>query len=132
MNFKFSGSLLNNFLFQVEWNYIDYNIGNYFDGTIFTAPTDGLYSFYATARCCHRENWSIIYLFVNGDEYNFSSYYTIANSDNVQRGVPVTIQTTLKLEKSDKVEVRLEGGLSTTLSIYCIYFEGRLISRIDE
>ena len=65
------------------------NIGNYFDGTTFTAPDSGLYSFCASCTICPNQ-WSWTYINVN---------------------CKCKIQATLRLQKDDKVEVRFYGNM---------------------
>ena len=118
-------------IFLVEWKDIDYNFGNYFDGTIFTAPQTGLYSFLAQFnRWGHysKESDVYAYLFVNGTDIAIS--YTRSYADNDI--IPFVLQTTLKLAKGDKVEVRPEGKVYKADDRQWTYFEGRFISRIDE
>ena len=110
----------------VEWENIDYNLGNFFDGTYFTVPENGLYSFYA---CCLKKSSSFgqIYLYLNK---NLHIYAERAESNN--RDGFVNIDTTLKLVKNDKVQVTFWGNLYQTNDSRTTYFEGRMIARLDE
>ena len=47
-------------------------------------------------------------------------------------GTSLPIQTTLKLNKGDKIEVRLTGTMTEINNASRTFFEGRLISKIDE
>ena len=109
----------------VEWEQIDYNIGNYFDGTILTAPKAGLYSFLATLQHNKGSCNSFAFYYVNGK--NISNTYT--GCDNLSNP---PMQATLKLEKDDKVEVRFGGNAFGTDDQKGTFFEGRYISSIDD
>ena len=111
---------------SVQWRNIYYNIGNHFDGTRFTAPKAGLYSFYAIARRWDKNSSTVIYLYVNGSR-RISSGSRTADND----WFSLTIQTTLRLNRGDKVEVRLFGNFNNTTSEKFTFFEGRYIPRID-
>ena len=118
-------------IFLVEWRDIDYNLGNYFDGTIFTAPQAGLYTFLAQFHRYggySKGNNVHAYLFVNGT--GIARSYTHSHADNDI--IPFVLQSTLKLAKGDKVEVRLSGKVIDASNRNWTYFEGRFISRIDE
>ena len=110
----------------VEWRNVDYNLGNFFDGTYFTVPENGLYSFYA---CCRQKSSSYgeIRLYLNN---NGHIYADRAESNN-NCGF-VNIDTTLKLAKNDKVDVRFRGDLMDTKFEQSTYFQGRMIARLDE
>ena len=113
-------------MFLVEWQTIDYNIGNYFNGTIFTAPLNGLYSFHATSEQLSSHSASI-FLYINGSTKTRQD--SRQNNDSYAN---VTIQTTLKIGKGDKVEIRFGGKLANSDVNNKTYFEGRLVSRINE
>ena len=110
----------------VEWANVDYNLGNFFDGTYFTVPENGLYSFYAFCRQ-QSSNYGEIRLHLND---NLHIYAFRAESNN-KLGF-VNIDTTLKLVKNDKVDVRVYGNLADTHHAPITYFEGRMIARLDE
>ena len=109
----------------VEWAIVDYNLGNYFDGTYFTVPENGLYYFKA---CCHQHssNYGGIYLYLNDN----SHIYAERAESNNNIGF-VNIDTTLKLVKNDKVHVRFYGYLCDTHNAQTTYFEGRMVARLD-
>ena len=111
-------------MFSVQWRVIDYNIGNNFDGTKFTALKAGLYAFHATARR-REKSYTYISFYVNGSQRIRSEARTDDNDE-----FPLTIQTTLRLNRGDRVEVRLHGTFSCTNG-YFTYFEGRYIPKID-
>ena len=110
----------------MHWANADYNLGNYFDGTYFTVPENGLYYFKA---CCLQDssNYGKIYLYLNDNSHIFARR---AESNN-KYGF-VNIDTTLKLVKNDKVHVRFYGDLYYTNGAQATYFEGRLIARLEE
>ena len=108
----------------MEWKDTVYNIGNYFDGTYFTVPTAGLYSFHVSCR--HTKNSGIIYLYKN----NLMSSQARRESSSGDFGV-VDIQTTLKLAENDKIDVRIAYNLYDTNEATTTYFEGRLIARLE-
>ena len=110
----------------MEWKNVDYNLGNYFDGTYFTVPENGLYYFKA---CCRQasSNYGEIRLYLNNNLH----IYAERESSNDNVGF-VNIDTTLKLVKNDKVHVRFQGDLFYTYNASTTNFEGRLIARLDE
>ena len=112
----------------VKWRNVDYNLGNLFDGTYFTAPENGLYSFYA---CCSPKTSShgYIHLYLN-QKVHSSAYAVETRSD--KDGMFVNIYTTLNLVKNDKVDVRFEGSLAHYNDKTITYFEGRQVARIDK
>ena len=110
----------------VEWANVDYNLGNFFDGTYFTVPENGLYSFNAFClQKSSRNGW--IHLYLNNNE----QIYALRAESNNNYG-SVNIDTTLKLAKNDKVDVRFYGDLCNTNVERTTYFEGRMIARLDE
>ena len=101
-------------------------MGNYFDGKYFTVPTDGLYSFHIASR--HKSGrYGQINLRVN----DCVQSYCYVEESSTDIGF-VNIQTTLKLNKNDKVHARFSNELYNTTDGLATYFEGRLIARIDE
>ena len=113
-------------MFLVEWRTIDYNIGNYFDGTTFTAPKTGLYSFNATA--IQYQSNSRIELYAN----NALKMSMIDNPGTGGSYGNMVIQTTLKLAKDEKVEIRFSGKLLGAVDSELTCYEGRFISPIEE
>ena len=112
----------------MEWKNVDYNLGNFFDGTYFTAPENGLYSFYA---CCEQgaSSYGYISLYLNG---NSRIYARTRTSNDDYGGRFINIYTTMKLVKNDKVYVGFYGNLYATDHAPATFFEGRLIARLDE
>ena len=110
----------------MEWENVDYNLGNFFDGTYFTVPENGLYSFYACSSQ-KSSNHGQIRLYLN-DSLHIYAYRAESNNN---LGF-VNIDTTLKLVKNDKVDVRFHGNLHNTRDAQLTYFEGRMIARLDE
>ena len=110
----------------MEWENVNYNLGNFFDGTYFTAPENGLYFF--NAACEQKSsNYGFVNLHLNDDMH----YYAGRENSYNDRG-SVTIDTTLKLSKNDKVHVRFNGHFNQTNSVQTTLFEGRMIARLDE
>ena len=107
----------------VEWENVDYNLGHFFDGTWFTVPENGLYSFYAYCRLYFGE----IRLYLN----DYSRIHESRAESNSSYGF-VHIDTTLKLVKNDKVHVRFSGDFASTNVASTTYFEGRMIARLEE
>ena len=109
----------------MEWRDTIYNIGNYFDGTYFTVPTAGLYSF--NVSCSHQSDACYIYIFDNSG-IRSRAYREHLSGDSGG----VAIQTTLKLTENDKIHVRIRYNLCDTQDANTTFFEGRLIARLDE
>ena len=111
--------------FSVEWLNVDYNVGNYFDGTYFTAPENGLYCFNVFARNSSSTNgW--INLCVNNERHAYAG-----RSESYGKIGIVNLVTTLKLVKNDSVHVRFENQLHDTHNAMTTFFEGRLVARYD-
>ena len=109
----------------MEWRNVDYNLGNFFDGTYFTVPVSGLYSFYLCSRHAS-SNAGWVYLFLNGELHIWASRSSTGSNTGL-----VSIDPTLKLEKNDKIDARFHGTLSDTQNAMTTYFQGRLIARLD-
>ena len=110
----------------MKWKNVDYNLGNFFDGTYFTAPENGLYSF--NAFCRHKSSYNgYISLNLNDNQHIYAGTAESNNNDGF-----VNIDTTLKLVENDKVDVRFNGNLCDTNYAPSTYFEGRMIARLDE
>ena len=110
----------------MEWRDVIYNLGNYFDGTYFTVPENGLYYLRA---CCRQKssNYGQIYLYLNDHD---KIYAKRAESNNSYGFVNIDI--TMKLVKNDKVHVRFAGDLADTYNEWTTHFEGRMVARLDE
>lgn len=109
----------------VEWKNIDYNLGNFFDGTYFTVPENGLYSFHV--HCGQKSrNVGTIYL-----HHNNGRIYARRAESNDNFGF-INIDATLKLAKNDKIHVGFYGHLFYLADAGTTYFEGRMIARLDE
>ena len=116
---------------NTEYNYNSFG-NNAFNGTTFTAPTDGIYSFYVTVRQTRVHNA------YNGSVYiyhNDSKEQTIVakdiRADNVGMIGRISVQATVLLRKGELVYVGLKGYLWDLGAESTTYFEGRLISKID-
>ena len=112
--------------FLAEWENLDYNVGDHFDGTYFTVPENGLYSFNVfCTQASH--NWGSVYLYLNERQHieaKRAAYRSYCGF--------VSINTTLKLAKNDKIHVRFEQNLYDTNYDLSTYFEGILVTRLDE
>ena len=64
------------FYFQASWRNIEYNFGNYFDGSNFIAPLTGIYSFYITSQTHSVSTSGQINLYANDKLVAFSSQPT--------------------------------------------------------
>ena len=119
----------------VTWNKIEYMVDTYgssksFNGTVFTTPVSGLYSFYVTVR---HDSKHYGHVYLNGHRQN-DSCITIAHGVralDTDRPDNITVQATTFLTKNDLIYVQLEGTLSYLTDCSTTYFEGRLISKID-
>ena len=126
----------------MDWRNIEYNHGNHFDGTTFVAPFKGLYSFLSTAVyetyiTGSTINSSKVECFVN----DIRAYSALSNSTGranqsgsiaIASVGQVLMQTTLQLNSKDRVYIKLDGSFSNLNNRVLNYFEGRLISEIDE
>ena len=123
----------------MDWRNIEYNHGNHFDGTTFVTPFKGLYSFLSTAvyKTSVTINSSKVECFVN----DIRAYSALSNStDRANQSGSIAIasvgqvlmQTTLQLNAKDRVYIKLDGSFSNLNNRVLNYFEGRLISAIDE
>ena len=108
----------------MKWTNVDYNHGNFFDGTYFTVPEKGLYRFNAS---CYQASSSYgqIYLYVNDNKYIWAARTESNGKDGF-----VNVDTTLELVKNDKVDVRLVGELGNLNDKMTTYIEGRMIARL--
>merc|ERR1712062_153609 len=100
----------------VEWANVDYNLGNFFDGTYFTVPKTGLYSF--LANFYHVNAYGQIDLYLN-DKLKI---WTAKGESKGKSGF-LTFNTTLQLVKNDKVDIRLQGGVSNLTDPMTTFFE---------
>ena len=123
----------------MDWRNIEYNHGKHFDGTTFVAPFKGLYSFLSTAvyETSVTINSSKVECFVN----DIRAYSALSNSTGranqsgsiaIASVGQVLMQTTLQLNSKDRVYIKLDGSFSNLNNRLLNYFEGRLISAIDE
>ena len=110
----------------MEWKNVDYNLGNFFDGTYFTVPKNGLYSFLANAHQASN-SYGGISLYLNDEQ----KIWAPRGESSGQIGF-ITFDTTLKLVENDKVDVRLYGGVWNLKDPIRTFFEGRLIARTDD
>ena len=110
----------------MKWSNVDYNHGNFFDGTYFTVPENGLYRFYAYCyQAASSEGYIWLYL-------NDKSYVWAARAESNANSGIVHIDTTLELVKNDKVDFRFLGKLDNLSDTRTTYAEGRMIARLNE
>ena len=132
----------------MEWLNTDYNHGNNFDGTYFTAPERGIYSFNVTARQIFpNTHGGTITLYVNGlkkaqskqgfkkgNSYgtlyrgNYSCGDSYSDGNLIQNGFGnISLQTKLDLKKYDKVSVEFIGYFFDLNDPATTYFEGIIL-----
>ena len=104
-----------------------YNHGNHFDGRTFTAPFDGLYSFMSTAFN-EVSKLAILRCYVN--EKNVATAGQLHDINPVLME-SIVMQTTLNLKKHDKATIRMNGSFTYLRTPHTTYFEGRVISIIE-
>ena len=112
----------------MEWKIIEYNFGNYFDGTHFIVPENGLYTFNVS---CEQKSSSHGTAYIHLNDSMQTSASKISKSNATAAGT-VKIQITLKLLKFDKIDVRFASNIYNTNGEHNTYFEGRLIARLNE
>ena len=115
-----------NFKISVEWRNIDYNYGNCFDGKYFTVPENGLYYFHVACRQ-KSDNVGTARIYVNNNEQIKAS-----RGESTGNYGFITLNTTLKLFKNDKVNFSYHYMLNDTSDSMTNYAEGRLIARLDK
>ena len=108
---------------------MDYNLGNHFDGSIFTAPFKGIYTFNVCAGHQSETN-GYVDLYVN--ELKTVNSQRNCNEETRDSFSNIWLHTTLQLKKGDEISIWLEGDLYDLNDESSTFFEGRLISRIDE
>ena len=111
----------------MEWANVDYNLGNFFDGTYFTVPKNGLYSFLANFYHGPNASNGQIYLYLNGEK----KIWAARGESNGKTGFYI-FNTTLQLVETDKVDIRRNGDFSNLGNPMTTFFEGRLIARTDD
>ena len=122
-------------LFTASWENIDYNYGSHFDGSIFTAPVKGLYSFFATI--VNPANSSIYTSSIYPQFKCYMNNNEIAESIVAERPGDVKhviLHTVLQLNKNDKVQLHamckrsFQGRtIEDDANMMQSYYEGRLV-----
>ena len=100
-----------------------------FNGTIFTAPFEGLYSFYVTAR--QQSNGSGNVFLCTQVGTNITDIAHGLHSEDRSCGSSVTVQATVHLLPRTRVFAKFLGYLYDLNEADTTYFEGRLISKIE-
>ena len=120
-----------NIISSAGWDRIIYNYGKQFDGTTFTAPFNGIYSFTSTA---YNESSKIAFLrcYVNEEKIATAGQCATnpCHKDGINGGSMV-MQTTLALNKKDEVTMKLRGSFNSLQVSHATYFEGRLVSILE-
>ena len=114
---------------KIFWNEIEYNHGNFFDGTVFKSPMKGLYSFFATLI---HDSGDDGYLSLGLNEYaGFAS--SKWSKRNIFHGAEasVSVTATFELKEGDEVAVFVMGPLSDFQDHSTVYFEGKLLKKLD-
>ena len=113
---------------------IEYNHGNHFDGSIFIAPVKGLYSILATAQN-RAYSFGYIRCYVNNKEVAYAlrhCAYDCAYDSGGTRTGNILLQSTLQLNKNDKMFINLDGSFYALSDKTSTFFECRLVSVIEE
>ena len=108
------------------WKNTEYNIGNGLninDGK-FTAPVDGVFSFYSHAESDGSDNADMLFV-INGSDKSYAHRNEDAEYDTV------TLSSQFKLNKGDTVWVRLYGYFRYPTSGDRTFFEGHMIRQIN-
>ena len=129
-------------LISVHWKNIEYNYGNHFDGSSFTAPLKGLYSFTSTAIFESRRLPRFQYIdppriILVGCKSCVAAAWSneitdMKKSVEIVNAGHILLQTTVQLNAKDIVYIKLEGTFDYLYSPERTYFEGRLVSVIEE
>ena len=115
---------------KIEYIFDAYSSSKSFNGTVFTAPVPGIYSFYVTVEqeCCYHGH---VYLNrQRNDDGPTTIAYGVRAENNGLHG-NIVVQATVLLTKNEFVYVKFEGRLFDLHESNTTYFEGRLISKID-
>jgi len=109
----------------VSWKNIHYNYDGHFDGSIFTAPVRGIYSFLATTHVKEQHTGFVgLVCYVNNNYLADSTAIQRPENERIN-----TLQAVVQLNKNDKV--KLEGKMFLTMYrnnvAYQSYYEGRLV-----
>ena len=108
------------------WKNTEYNIGNGLninDGK-FTAPVDGVFSFYSHAESDGSDNAEMLFV-INGSDKSYAHRNEDAEYDTV------TLSSQFKLNKGDTVWVYFSGYFYNPTHVQYTFFEGHLIGQIN-
>ena len=117
----------------VTWKKIEYTFDAYgssksFNGTVFTAPVPGIYSFYVTVRQ-ESGDYGYVYLNRHRNDAKPTTIATGVRAEDAGRHGNIVVQATVLLTKNEFVYVKFEGRLYDLNEFNTTYFEGRLISK---
>ena len=90
-------------------------------------PENGLYSFNVVSRHASA-NKQQAHLYVNRNLHSYAGRAKCVSGGWSN----VNLDATLKLKKNDKVHVELVGQVYAAFDVRTIYFEGRMIARLDQ
>ena len=117
--------LLDATLILVQWVTTEYNYGGHFDGSFFTVPEDGIYTFHLTVAQTHpSSNHGGAHIYVNENEIAYSRRTGEHEHD-------CSVSVTIKLQRDDKVMAAFSEYLFAPAEPKTTYFEGRLISKLE-
>ena len=112
-----------------KYNYNSFRNGG-FDDTIFTAPIDGIYSFYVTTRHYSSRETGFVYLYHNDNKKQIVAAQGSRAESQGAKG-NISVQATIVLQKDELVYIGFNGTLTDLSVESTTYFEGRLISKIQ-
>ena len=109
----------------MSWKNIHYNYDGHFDGSIFTAPVGGIYSFLATTHVKEQHTGFVdLVCYINNNRFANSTEIDRPENERI-----VTLQAVVQLNKNDKV--KLEGRMfyfnRNKVVANQSFYEGRLV-----
>ena len=112
---------------KTEYIFDAYSSSKSFNGTVFTAPVPGIYSFYVTVRQESGEHGHVYLYRQRNDEGPITISHGLRAEDQGLDG-NIVVQATVLLTKNELVYVKF-GGRLYNVNKFTTYFEGRLISK---